>query len=348
MSAPPRVRPVTVLTPCYNEEENVRPLYEAVCKIFAAEPGYAHRHLFIDNCSTDGTAKALRALAAEDPRVQVILNSRNFGHIRSGTHALLQATGDAVVCMAADFQDPPDLIPRFLRQWEAGFKVVLGTKESADESGLMYAVRSFYYRLVARMSSVELPRHVTGFGLYDRKFLDVFKRIDDPYPYFRGLVADIGFPIAKVPYRQPLRKFGVTKSNFYVLYDLAMLGITNHSKVPLRLMTMGGFVLSFLSLLMAFGYFVAKLVFWDWLPTGIAPILLSGFFFSSVQLFFLGILGEYIGAIHTQVQKRPLVIEADRLNFDTPDPPPVAAAPIPAEPATAPPVPDQSSSPAAC
>lgn len=319
-------RRVTVVVPCYNEEGNVRPLYEGINAVFAGEPGYVHEFLFIDNCSRDGTATRLRELAAADPRVKVIFNARNFGHIRSPIHGMLQAGGDAVLSMAADFQDPPELIPRFLRQYEGGYKVVLGVKDASDEPRLMYGVRTFYYKLVAKMADIELPRHVTGFGLYDRKVVDVVRQIDDPYPYFRGLIADIGFPAAKVSFRQPNRKFGVTKNNFYTLYDLAMLGITNHSKVPLRLMTMGGFAMSAVSLFMAFAYLVAKLVFWDWLGTaGIAPIIISLFFLSSVQLFFLGVLGEYIGAIHTQVQKRPLVIERERLNFDAAAPPdPVA------------------------
>jgi glycosyltransferase involved in cell wall biosynthesis len=231
---------------------------------------------------------------------------------------MLQAGGDAVLVMAADFQDPPDLIPRFLRHWEAGFLVVLGVKDSSDEPRLMYGVRTFYYRLVARMAEIDLPRHVTGFGLYDRKVVEVVRRVDDPYPYFRGLIADLGFPAAKVPFRQPNRRFGVTKNNFYTLYDMAMLGITNHSKVPLRLMTTGGFVMAFASMVLAFAYLAAKLAFWNWLSVGIAPILISLFFFSSVQLFFLGVLGEYIGAIHTQVQRRPLVVELERLNFPAP------------------------------
>jgi glycosyltransferase involved in cell wall biosynthesis len=327
-SSDPPVR-VTVVTPCFNESENVAPLFAAVDAVFAAEPGYTHTHLFIDNASTDGTDRALRAMAAADPRVRVILNARNFGHIRSPMHGILQADGTLVLSLAADFQDPPELIPQFLRQWEKGFKVVLGVKEQSDEPRLMYAVRSFYYRLVTRMSAVELPRHVTGFGLYDRQVVEVIRQIGDPYPYFRGLIADIGFPAAKIPFRQPNRRFGITKNNFYTLYDLAMLGITNHSKVPLRLMTMGGFAMAAASLFLALAYLAAKIVYWDWLGTpGIAPIIISLFFLSSVQLFFLGLLGEYIGAIHTQVQRRPLVIERERINFGPPSPPPP---PVPPE-----------------
>lgn len=306
---------ISVVTACYNEEQNVRPLYESVKKVFAELDRYTYEHIFIDNCSKDGTVAALRGIAVEDKNVKVIVNARNFGHIRSPYHALLQTTGDAAISLVADFQDPPALIADFLKKWEEGYKVVLGVKESSDESWLMYGVRSLYYRLVSRLADIELVHHFTGFGLYDRQVVDILSGIDDPYPYFRGLIADIGFEACKIPYRQPARKWGITKNNWYTLYDLAMLGITNHSKVPLRIATMTGFVMSALSLLVAIGYLVAKLLFWDWFTVGIAPLIISLFFFSSVQLFFIGILGEYIGAIHTQVQRRPLVIEKERINF---------------------------------
>lgn len=208
------------------------------------------------------------------------------------------------------------MIPDFLSKWEEGFKIVIGVKVESEESRLMYGLRSFYYGLSAKLSDVELMQHVTGFGVYDHRVLDILRKIDDPYPYFRGLIADIGLDIFKIPYRQPKRRRGITKNNFYTLYDMAMLGITNHSKVPLRLATMAGFLMSGVSLLIALGYLAAKLVFWSNLPFGTAPILIGLFFFSSVQLFFTGMIGEYVGAILTQVQKRPLVIEEERLNFD--------------------------------
>jgi glycosyltransferase involved in cell wall biosynthesis len=317
---------ITILTPCFNEEENVRPLYDAVKAVFAGLPQYTYEHLFIDNASKDRTVAILREIAGTDRNVKVIVNARNFGHIRSPYHALLQTTGDAVIGIVADFQDPPEMIPQFLEKWEQGFKVVMSVKDGAEESPLFYAVRSAYYNLIARLSEVELVRNFTGFGLYDRQVLEVLRQIDDPYPYFRGLIADIGFESAKLYYKQPRRRRGFTKNNFYSLYDTAMLGITNHTKVPLRLATFSGFLMSGVSLLVAFGYLVAKLVFWDWLTAGVAPILISLFFFSSVQLFFIGILGEYIGAIFTQVQKRPLVIEKERINFG-PAPMPQPAAP---------------------
>jgi polyisoprenyl-phosphate glycosyltransferase len=320
---------ISVITPCYNEEENVRPLYEAVKQVFARLGTYTYEHVFIDNCSRDGTAAELREMASEDPNVKVILNTRNFGHIRSPYHALLHTSGDAVIGMAADFQDPPEMIPTFLAKWEEGYKLVLGVKEAAEETALMFAVRSLYYRLVSKLSDIELVRNATGFGLYDKKVIDALRLIDDPYPYFRGLIADIGYESFKIPYKQPGRKRGITKNNFYTLYDLGMLGIVNHSKVPLRVATMAGFVMAGLSLLVAFGYLAAKLIFWDWLTAGVAPILISLFFFSSVQLFFLGILGEYIGAILTQVQKRPLVIEKERINFGPAPPQPGAPGGLP-------------------
>jgi len=306
---------ISIMTPCYNEEANVRDLYAAVQAQMARLPQYTYEHVFIDNASRDRTAEILRQLAAADPQVKVILNTRNFGHTRSPHYALLQCTGDCVISVVADFQDPVELIPQFLQQWEAGCKVVLGVKASARESVAMHALRSGYYRLVARLAEVRLVKNFTGFGLYDRVVIEEIRRIDDPYPYFRGLIADIGFEPCLIKYDQPGRRRGITKNNFYTLYDLAMLGFVNHSKIPLRIAAMGGFAMSLVSLLIALGYFVAKLLWWNRFEFGMAPILIALFFFSSVQLFFIGIIGEYIGAIHTQVQKRPLVIEKERINF---------------------------------
>jgi glycosyltransferase involved in cell wall biosynthesis len=322
---------ISIVTPCYNEEANVGALHERVKQIFAGLEGYTYEHIFIDNASKDRTVDILKQIAGRDPNVKVIVNSRNFGHIRSPYHALLQANGDAVILLVADFQDPPVMIIDFLAKWEQGCKIVVGVKVDAEESPLMYRIRALYYGLVSRISEIELTRQFTGFGLYDRQVIGILRQIDDPYPFFRGLIADVGFEPCKISYKQPRRWRGITKNNFYTLYDLAMLGITNHSKVPLRLATMAGFLMSGLSLFVAFGYLVAKLVFWDWLGAGIAPILISLFFFSSVQLFFIGILGEYLGAIYTQVQKRPLVIEKERVNFTkapslapSTEPPPLA------------------------
>jgi glycosyltransferase involved in cell wall biosynthesis len=308
-------RLISVVTPCYNEEGNAREMYEAIKAIFAARPQYRYEHIFIDNGSKDGTARILRQLAASDPNVKVILNTRNFGHVRSGYYALLQARGDAVIALACDFQDPPELIPEFLEKWEAGSKVVLGVKESAEESGIFYAIRDRYYRTLGRISDVEVVKQSTGFGCFDQVVIEALRRIDDPYPYFRGLIAEIGFEPAIVTYRQPARKRGISSQNFYTLYDLAFLGVVNHSKVPLRLATMSGFALAAISLLVALGYLMAKLLFWNQFSLGIAPILIGFFFLTSVQLFFIGIVGEYIGSIYTQVRHHPHVFEKERINF---------------------------------
>ena len=306
---------ITILTPCRNELGNVRALHAQIQEVVAQLPRLSYVHLFIDNASTDGTQDELRKLAAENPEVKVILNQRNFGHVRSPYHALLQASGDAVIMMAADLQDPPKLIPEFIRLWREGKPVVLGEKRNSGESTLFFAVRKAYYRLAHRLAEVNLLKNVTGFGIYDRKVIETFRALDDPYPYVRGLISELGYPVALVPFDQPRRERGVTKNNFYTLYDLAMLGITSHSKVPLRLATMLGFAASALSFLVGLGYLGYKLVFWDRFALGVAPVVIGLFFFASVQLFFVGIIGEYIGAIHTRVTKRPLVVEKERINF---------------------------------
>jgi len=307
---------ITVLTPCYNEAENVDVLYERVSAVFAGLPEYRYEHLFIDNASTDDTVAKLRAIAARDRRVKVIVNTRNFGHVRSPYHALLQCRGDAVIGMAADLQDPPELIPAFLEKWREGYKVVLGVKAAADESAALFAIRKLGYRVIDALSEVEQVRNNTGFGLFDKAFVDVLRRLPDPYPYFRGIVAELGFTYATIPYRQPQRIRGVTKNNLYRLYDLGVQGIVNHSKIPLRLATIVGFVSSVVSLGAALVYFVMKLLFWYQLPIGVAPVIIGLFCVASVQLFFLGVLGEYVGSIYTQVRNRPLVIERERINFD--------------------------------
>ena len=306
---------ISVVTPCFNEESNIETVYQEVRKIFAELGTFKYEHIFIDNDSKDRTPEILRKLAAGDRNVKVILNARNFGHIRSPFYGLLQATGDAAILIVADLQDPPHLIKEFVKKWQEGFKVVIGIKEQSEESAPMFMVRRMYYGLINRLSDTELVKNFTGFGLYDKKILDVLRDMDDPYPYFRGLISEVGFGQFRIPYRQPSRKRGLTKNNFYTLYDMAMLGITSHSKIPLRLATMLGFVTSFLSLVVAFVYLVYKLIFWNSFSLGIAPMVIGVFFFGSVQLFFIGIIGEYIGTIYTQVLKRPLVVEKERINF---------------------------------
>jgi polyisoprenyl-phosphate glycosyltransferase len=307
---------ISVITPCFNEEENVKELYEQVVAVFDDMPQYKYEHIFIDNASKDRTVPILKEIAQADHRVKIIVNTRNYGHIRSPFHALMQAKGDAAICIVADLQDPPIIIKEFIKKWEEGYKIVIGVKTQSEESPLFFAIRKAYYNLVGRLSEIELIKNFTGFGLYDQKVIETLRGIEDPYPYFRGLICDIGFERAVIEYVQPSRKRGFTKNNFYTLYDTAMLGITNHSKVPLRLATMTGFIVALMSLLVALGYFVYKLVFWENFQVGMAPLVIGLFFFSAVQLLFIGIIGEYIGAIHTQVLKRPLVIEKERINFD--------------------------------
>jgi len=306
---------ISVVTPCYNEEGNVQTLHEQIKAEFARLPQYTYEHICIDNASKDRTVEILRELAREDKDLKVIVNARNFGHIRSPHHAMLQVKGDAVILMASDLQDPPSMLPDFIRKWEEGYKIVLGIKTESDESPLMFFIRKIYYDLIGRLSEIELAKNSTGFGLYDRDVLDVLRTIDDPYPYFRGLICDIGFEQAHIEYCQARRHRGITKNNFYTLYDIAMLGLTNHSKVPLRLAAIFGFAMSVISFTIGLSYLIAKLLFWNRFSLGTAPILIGLFLFASVQLFFIGILGEYIGAIHTQVLKRPLVIEKERINF---------------------------------
>lgn len=305
---------ISIVTPMFNEEANVVELCERIALIMESLP-YDYEHICIDNRSTDRTVEILRKRAVSDSRLKVIVNARNFGYIRSSFHGLLQASGDAVVLIAADLQDPPEMIAQFVKRWEEGYKTVMAVKPSSHESFLMYRIRRLYYQLIAKISEVPLVQNATGSGLFDREVVDILRGISDPYPYFRGLVCEIGFPIATVAFEQPRRKRGVTSQNFYSLYDMAMLGITKHSKIPLRLMTLAGFVLSLFSLLVALGYLLAKLIFWDSFIIGTAPVLIGVFLFGALQMLFLGMLGEYIGSIQTQVRKLPLVIEAERINF---------------------------------
>jgi glycosyltransferase involved in cell wall biosynthesis len=306
---------ISVVTPCYNEEDNVNEVYQRVKKIFTDLPNYAYEHIFIDNASTDTTVEKLREITQEDKNVKVIINSRNFGHIRSPYYGMLQARGDAVISLVSDLQDPPELIKKFIKKWEEGYKIVLGVKPKSKESWLMFTIRKMYYRFVTRIADVDLIKNFTGFGLYDRIIIENLKNIDDPYPYFRGLVAEIGFKRCEIEFEQPTRKRGVTKNNFYTLYDMAMLGITSHSKIPMRLATMIGFALSILSFIASIAFLIAKLIFWQYFSLGLAPLIIGLFFFSSIELFFIGLLGEYVVSINTRIMKKPLVIEAERINF---------------------------------
>jgi glycosyltransferase involved in cell wall biosynthesis len=307
---------ITVLTPCYNEEGNVDEVYERVRSAIAAAGDYKYEHIFIDNASTDKTLDELKVIAARDRNVKVIRNTRNFGPIRSPMHALYQASGDAVIGIVADLQDPPEMIVDLIRKWEEGYPVVITIKQGSDEHPLMFWIRKKYYRLIRRLSGVETYENYTGFGLYDRQVVDVIKSFDDPYPYFRGLIAEAGFRRFEIPYHQPARKRGITKNDFYALYDMAMLAITNLSKVPLRIVTFSGFVGAAVSVLVSLAYLIYKLIFWSRFSVGIAPLVIGVFFFLSIQMLFMGIIGEYIGTIHTLVQKRPFVVEQERINFE--------------------------------
>lgn len=308
---------LSIVTGCFNEEDNVTELYERVCQTFAQDlPGYAFEFIFIDNASSDRTVEVLKGIASTDKRVKIIVNNRNFGHVRSGYYAILQAKGEAIVAMASDLQDPPEMIPQFVRKWEEGYKVVLAEKVDTEESPVFSIVRKAYYETINRLSDIELVKNATGYGLYDRRVIDDVRQINDPYPYFRGLICDLGYERALIPFTQPTRKRGLTKNNFYTLWDLAMLGITNHSKVPLRLATFAGFCVGVLSFFVALAYLIYKLLFWSSFQVGTAPLVIGMFFIGAVQLVFIGLLGEYIGSIHTQVLRRPLVIEKERINFE--------------------------------
>lgn len=307
---------ISIVSPCYNEEDNVLELYKQVKDVINKLSNYKYEHIFIDNASKDNTVGILKEIAKKDKNVKIIVNSRNFGHLRSPYYALLQTKGDAVILIASDLQDPPHLIEDLIKKWEEGFKIVKAVKTGSKETPIMFLIRKLFYAIINKLSEIELTKNYYGYGLYDRVIIETLKKINDPYPYLRGLISDIGFEYATVEFTKPVRKRGITKNNFYTLYDLAMLGITKHSKLPLRIATFAGLLMSFLSFLVAMGYTVYKIIFWQRFQLGLAPIIIGLFFFASVQLFFIGIIGEYIGNIFTQVKNFPLVIEKERINFD--------------------------------
>lgn len=309
------MKKISVITPCYNEEGNVQEVYEATKTVFARYANYEYEHVFIDNCSEDETVEKIKNIAARDPRIKLIVNARNFGHIRSPYYALLQVDGDAAVVMAADLQDPPEMIHQFIEKWEKGFKLVAAVKDASDEPWFYFQVRKLYYKLVNKLSDVDLIPGFHGYGLLDRVILNSMRKMKDPYPYLRGIVCEIGFPREVVHFHQPLRKRGFTKNNLYSLYDLAMTGMVNHSKVPLRMAIFVGFGMAILSFVVAMAYLIYKIIYWYEFSVGMAPVIIGIFLFSSVQLIFLGIVGEYMGSIFNQVKDRPLVIEKERVNF---------------------------------
>ena len=307
---------ISVMTPCYNEEGNIRNIYNAVKEQFDKMPQYTYEHIFIDNYSTDNSRKILRELAAEDSNVKVILNARNFGPNRSGSYVMLQGTGDALICIVCDLQDPPEMIPSFLQKWEEGYKVVLGQKTKSKENPLMFQVRKLYYKIMEKLSETEHLTNVTGYGLFDKEVLDMIKWMDDPDPYIRGLVTQLGYKWCLVEYTQQERTSGKSSYNFNRYFDFAITGLTHVSKKPLRIVTLAGLIMSAISFAIAIIYLVFKLVHWYEFDMGTAPILIGVFLLGSVQLACLGVIGEYIGAILTKVTKRPMVVEEERINFD--------------------------------
>jgi glycosyltransferase involved in cell wall biosynthesis len=308
---------ISIVTPCYNEEGNVEELYNRVKNTLTKElNSYNYEHIFIDNASTDATVSILKNLAKHDKNVKVIVNSRNFGHICSPVHGMFQAQGDVIISIVSDLQDPPEMIPSFVKEWEDGNDIVLAIKRTSEENNLMFKVRELYYGLLSKVSEREIFKNYTGFGLYDKKVINAIKTLDDPYPFFRGMIAEVGYKVSKLPYDQPIRVKGITKNNFYTLYDIGMLGIINNSKVPLRMAIFLGTFFGIISFIVGLGYFIAKLLYWDSMSLGVAPLIIMSSFMFSITLFFIGIIGEYIGAIYTQVLKRPLVFEKERINFD--------------------------------
>ncbi|MCI8962681.1 MAG: glycosyltransferase family 2 protein [Eubacterium sp.] len=308
---------ISILVPTYNEEENVEPLSEAIIEEMGKNlPQYDYELVFIDNDSNDRTREKIRGLCAGNPKIRAIFNAKNFGQFNSPYYGLLQTNGECTILMCADFQDPIYMIPKLVHEWEQGNKIVIGIKSKSKENKIMYFLRSCYYKLIKRMSSVEQIEHFTGFGLYDKEFIDVLRELDDPTPFLRGIVAELGFKRKDIEYQQERRRAGKTHNNWYSLYDAAMLSFTSYTKVGMRIATILGFILSGISILVALMYLIMKLVFWERFVAGMTPILLGIFIFGSIQLFFIGLLGEYIMNINSRVTRRPLVIEEERVNFD--------------------------------
>ena len=308
---------ISVVIPTYNEEANVIPLADAIVGVLTGELAeYDYEIIFIDNHSKDSTQMKLRQLCRENKRIKAIFNARNFGQMRSPVHGLKQATGDCVIRMCADFQDPVEMIVQFVREWEQGHKIVIGVKKASKEKRIMYWIRACYYKLIRKITDIDHIEQFTGFGLYDKAFVDVVRSLHDPMPYLRGIIAELGFDYKAIPYVQQKRRAGKSKNNFYTLHDYAMVGITSYSKVVMRLATFLGFSVAALSFLAGIFYLVLKIMYWDRFSAGIAPMLIGIFFLGALQLFFIGFLGEYVLSINTRVLDRPLVVEEERLNFE--------------------------------
>ena len=310
------MKTISVVVPCYNEEENVEALADGLRNLFKKDlQNYEYEIIFIDNDSNDNTRDLIRKLCVDDQRIKGIFNAKNFGQFNSPYYAMLQSTGDCTILMAADFQDPLDMVPKFVKEWEGGYKIVIGIKKSSQENKLMYWLRGCYYKMIKKLSNVEQIEQFTGFGLYDKRFIQVMRELDDPTPFLRGIVAELGFRRKEIPYEQQLRRAGKTSNNFYKLYDAAMLSFTSYTKVGLRLATIFGSICCAVSILVAFIYLVMKLMYWDRFVAGMAPLLIGMCFLGSVQIFFIGLVGEYILTINSRVMKRPLVVEEERINF---------------------------------
>lgn len=310
------MKKISVLIPCYNEEENVIPISKAVIDTITTElPAYDYELVFIDNDSQDNTRSLLRGLCAENPKIKAIFNAKNFGQFNSPYYGMLQCTGDCVISMVADFQDPVELIPKYVHEWENGYKIVIGIKTTSQENKFMYWLRSLYYKMIKKFSNVEQIEHFTGSGLYDRDFIEVLRDLKDPTPFLRGIVAELGYKRKEIPYEQPKRRAGKTHNNFYTLYDAAMLSVTSYTKVALRVATFIGAICSGISFLVAIVYLIMKLIWWDRFPAGIAPMLIGLLFLGSIQILFVGLVGEYVLSINQRVMNRPLVVEEERINF---------------------------------
>ncbi len=313
------MKKISVMIPCFNEVENVVPISEAVVKVLTTQlPQYDYELLFIDNASSDGTRDKLRYLCKINKKIKAIFNVTNFGQFNSPFHGMCQTTGDCTITMCCDFQDPPEMIPKFVAEWEKGHRIVSGVKTSSKENKLVYLLRTIYYKMIKNMSSVKMIEHFTGFGLYDKTFISLLRELDDPIPFVRGIVAEYGegFNLTTVEYEQPKRRAGKTHNNFYTLYDAAMLSITSYTKVALRLCTFVGGICSFISIMVGIVYLIMKLTHWNNFSAGVAPLTIGMFIIAGVQLFFIGIMGEYILNINTRVINRPVVVEELRLNFD--------------------------------
>ena len=305
---------ISIVTPTFNEEENIEKLCLGI-KVEMEKLKIDYEHIVIDNCSTDKTINVLKSICTKDKNVKVIVNTKNFGHIKSPFYGILQSSGDACILMASDFQDPLELISKYIQKWKSGSKIVLGKKISSEENSLIFSVRKIFYKFLNKISETKLTENTTGSGIFDKSIINQLRNISDPYPYLRGLLNELGVEIDIVEFNQPKRKLGKTKNNIFTLYDIGMLGIIKHSRAPLRFVTFLGFLLSFFSLLTALIYFIYKLVFWNSFEVGIAPLVIGIFGFASVQVLLLGIIGEYVGILLIHVRNLPLVIEKERINF---------------------------------